>query len=256
MNSFTERLKKITGVVVVLLLQAGILLADDKPPLRVGVTLGLPPMVFKQNDQITGIEADFARALGKELGREVKFVELDWEDEIPTLLDGKIDIIMSSMSITTARQIRVAFCDPYMQTGQMALIRRESMYEYAFGFPVAPQGTIGVKKATTGDFLVQQEFPRSKRKEFSSGEDAAKALIKKRINVFVSDATLVWWLASEHEADGLTPVPTLLTNEQLAWAVRKSDTNLLASANTVMAKWQKDGTAMGIIKRWLPGFGK
>src|SRR5882757_559527 len=78
--------------------------ADDSlPPLRVGITPNLPPLAFKQNGKIVGIEADFAQQLGKELGREVKFVVLDWSDQIPDLLDGKIDIIMSGMTITKTR---------------------------------------------------------------------------------------------------------------------------------------------------------
>lgn len=226
--------------------------ADNLPPLRVGITPNLPPLAFKQNGKISGIEADFAQMLGKELGREVKFVQLDWEDQIPALLDGKTDIIMSGMTITKTRQFRVSFCSPYMLSGQMALVRRDDMHNYLLGFPMPPPGVIGVEKATTGDFLVQQELPRSERKTFSSGNDAAKALKKKKIDLFISDASTIWWLASENETDGLVAVPIQLTDEQLAWAVKKTDVELLNAANQALARWQKDGHATQVIKRWLP----
>jgi ABC-type amino acid transport substrate-binding protein len=227
---------------------------DALPPLRVGISPNLPPLIFKQDGKIAGIEADFARMLGKELGREVKFIELDWPDQIPTLLDGKIDIIMSGMTVTKARQFRVAFCAPYMRSGQMALVRRDDYHNYLLGFPMPPRGVIGVEKATTGDFLVQQEFPRSKRKTFSSGAEAASALKKEKIDLFISDASTIWWLASENEADGLVAVPIQLTDEQLAWAVNKSDAALLDAASKALGKWQQDGTANQLIKRWLPNF--
>ena len=226
--------------------------ADDVAPLKVGVSPVFPPVAYKEGGQIVGIEADFAHALGAELGRPVQFVELAWEDQIPALTDGRIDIIMSGMSITRARELRVAFSKPYLGIGQMPLVRREDASQYAFGFPSRTKAVMGVIKATTGDFLVQQEFPKNKRKDYDSGEDAAKALLKKRIDIFICDAPTIWWLAATHEADGLVPVSVLLTDESLAWGIRRSDTAFIDSVNQALDKLQKSGQAMKIIKHWLP----
>jgi ABC-type amino acid transport substrate-binding protein len=38
----------------------------------------------------------------------------------------------------------------------------------------------------------------------------------------------------------------------LAWAVRKSEPELLESVNSALEKFQKDGRATAIIKRWMP----
>jgi polar amino acid transport system substrate-binding protein len=229
-------------------------LAADPLPLKVGVTPIFPPVVYKENGKITGVEADFAKALGEALGRPVQFVEVKWEDQIPALADGRTDIIMSSMSITHTRELRIAFAKPYLIIGQMALVRREDASRYALGFPSRPAGTLGVLKATTGDFLVQQEFSGTKRKTYTTGEDAAKALVKKKIDLFICDAPTIWWLAGMHEADGLVAVPIFLTQEQLAWGVRRSDTDLLNSVNAALDKLQQSGRANEIIKHWIPLF--
>ena len=60
------------------------------PPLRVGVSPVFPPMVFKQQGQLVGIEVDLARAVGEQLGRAVTFVELPWEDQIEAVQDGTL----------------------------------------------------------------------------------------------------------------------------------------------------------------------
>jgi polar amino acid transport system substrate-binding protein len=199
-------------------------------------------------------EADFAQALGQELGRPVKLVEVKWEEQIPALVEGRTDIIMSGLSITRPRQLRVAFTKPYLSMGQSVLVRRVDADQYLLGFPTTPPGTIGVLKGTTGDFLVQQEFSRNKRKEFKSPLEAAKALEKKQIDLLICDSPIVCWLAGINEAEGLAALPVLLTEEWLAWAVRKSDTNLLASVNTALEKLQRDGRAATIVKRWMPLF--
>ena len=105
------------------------------PVLRVGVSPVFPPMVFKQGKELAGVEVDLARALGEKLGRKVTFVELPWEEQIEALSAGRIDIIMSSMSITTARRYVVDFSRPYLLVGQMTLVRREDEHQYLLGFP-------------------------------------------------------------------------------------------------------------------------
>ena len=223
---------------------------SKKPPLRVGVSPVFPPMVFKQGRQLTGIEVDLARALGEHLGREIVFVEVPWKDQIEKLNDNHTDIIMSSMSITSARQYVVSFSKPYFIIGQMALVRREDKIDYALGFPMNLKSPVGVIKATTGEFLVQRDFPKSKIKTYSSGDDAAQALIKKRVNLVITDSSLVWYLAGIHGGDGLSAVPYPLSEEQLGWAVRKGDDDLLTEVNAFVTKSMKDGTLLKVFRRW------
>ena len=229
--------------------------AESKPgssaPLRVGVSPVFPPMVFKQGKELAGVEVDLARALGESLGRKVVFVELDWKDQTEALIAGKTDIIMSCMSITTSRNAVMSFTRPYFKTGQMALVRREDRNKHLLGV-IAPTGTkVAVLKATTGDFLVQRDFPRVSRKTFANGEEAVRALMKGSVEMFITDSTLVWYLAGTHAADGLTPAPVLLTEETLACGVRRGNDDLLAAANDFIARSNQDGTLTKTFRRWM-----
>ena len=255
MNTATTWPSKI-GVAILLscLPSVSPLVAQERPSesasLRVGVSPVFPPMVFKQGKELAGVEVDLARALGEKAGRKVIFVELPWEDQIEALNAGRIDIIMSSMSITTARRYVIDFARPYLIVGQMTLVRREDQNRYALGFPITPAGTVGVLKATTGEFLVQRDFPKARRKVFNSAAEAAQALKRKKIDLFISDSTLVWNLAGMHAADGLAAVPLALSEEQLAWGIRKGDEKLLAAANEFIQKASQDGTLNRIFRRW------
>lgn len=224
--------------------------ATTNAPLRVGVSPVFPPMIFKQGKELKGVEVDLAKALGAQLNREIVFVEVPWQDQIDALNEGRTDIIMSSMSVTPARKYVVNFSKPYFLTGQMALVRREDKNNYALGFPYKLNGNVGVLKATTGEFLVQRDFPKSPIKSFTNSEDAAKALTKKKINLFITDSTLVWYLAGTHAEEGLTAVPIPLSEETLAWAMRKQDEALLASVNDFVVKGNQDGTLLKAFRRW------
>ena len=84
--------------------------------------------------------------------------------------------------------------------------------------------------------------------------DFARALAKKQIGLFISDSPTVWWLEGMNEETGLVAVPVMLSQENLAWALRKSDPGLLESVNRALDKMVNNGEAVAIIKRWIPHF--
>lgn len=237
---------------------------DDKPienllssnqvkTLRVGVATDLPPLIFKQNGQFTGIEADFARLLAEELNRKCLFVELQWEHLIPALMSDRVDIIMSGLSVTPSRRLRIDFTEPYLGFGQMILMRRDDINKYpALISILESESRIGVGRNTTGETFVQQNCPRARCVAYATVNDAAIDLMRRRIDFFVVDAPCVWWLASVHESDLIVYPSSPLTEEYLAWGVNRSNQDLLRDANRVMTKWKNDGTRDRIIKYWLP----
>src|SRR4051812_42117739 len=84
---------------------ANVRAADEPAPLRVGIAPNYPPLAFKEDGQLSGIEVDFAKRLGAALGRPVVLVETPWEDLPKALLEDKtIDVVMSGTSITEKRK--------------------------------------------------------------------------------------------------------------------------------------------------------
>ena len=221
--------------------------------LRVGINPTAPPLIFKQGLRTVGLEADLARALAQELGKTVRFIELGWNDLIPALLENRIDIIMSGMTITKAREVRITFTDPYLKAGQMALVLRENYHRYPSLSSIKMSSSrVGVEKGTTGEFFVQQEFLLARKLSFSTPKEGVQSLVEGRIDLFIHDAPVIWWMASEREAEGLTPLSFLLTQEKLAWGIRKEDRELLQSVNRFLEAWNNDGRLHKAIEYWMP----
>ena len=228
-------------------------LADPGPdPLRVGITPDYPPVVFKQDGQVVGIEADFARRLGERLGRPVRFVELSWDEQVSALLAGQTDIIMSGLSITPARQVRISFTQPYLKSGLLAMMRRGDAQRFASLTRIdARDVVVGAPRGTTADAFMQKRFSNARRIGLQSARDAPSLLMRHEIDVFIHDAPSVVWLVSENEAT-LTARWALLNQEQLAWGLRRGDQALLESANAALETWRQDGTLDEVLRYWLP----
>jgi len=224
--------------------------------LRIGVSPTAAPLVYKQAGQLVGVEIDLARQLAEFLGKTPRFVELPWKDQIPALLDGRTDIIMSGMSITETRKVRIAFSNPYFRTGQMALIRKNDKLKYRDGYYALLTQSLttrfGVVKETTGQYFVQRNFGRAKAiVAYQNAAKAVAALISGDVDVVIYDAPMILMLAAENQGRGVMPLPSLLTEEYLAWGMRKNDEKLLMSANDFLVRIQTDGRLDRILHRWI-----
>ncbi|MFT5699086.1 MAG: ABC-type amino acid transport substrate-binding protein [Desulforhopalus sp.] len=234
--------------------QTGNTASNSLAPLRVGVSTNMPPLVYKSGGRLQGLEIDFARQLGQHLNREVKFVEQSWDKQIPSLEAGKIDIIMSGMTITPKRAYRVSFAQPYMHSGQILLVRMNQARLYSSGIYslMGNKPKIGIIKNTTGDYFITKTINRADITRYSASEKAVAALINGEIDVFVHDAPVICYFAAKNEQARLTPILKLSNEEQLAWAVNKMDQKLLGEVNSFMTTASGNQVLHNTIKRWIP----
>jgi ABC-type amino acid transport substrate-binding protein len=224
--------------------------APHVEPLRVGISLNAPPYAFLRGDDFAGVEVDFARALAQQLGRPVQLVDMSWRDLIPALQSGRIDVIMSGMSVTRAREAAIGFTQPYLRSGLVPMVRREDAprrREAGKGFRCG--SGIGVSAGTTGERFVRERCPQDVVVYPSIG-DAIDELKQRRIDTVVTDAPIVIWYVSQDEAN-LAVVLDPLTSEDLAWGVRRGDQALRADLDGAIAVWRTDGTRARILGRWI-----
>lgn len=228
--------------------------SNSSAPLRVGISANMPPLVYKASGRLQGLEIDFANQLGQYLNRNLKFVELAWDKQIQSLEAGKIDIIMSGMTITPKRAYRVAFAKPYMRSGQMLLVRMEKAQLYSSGIYslMGNKPAIGTIENTTGDYFITQTINRANITRYKTSEKAVQALVKKEIDVFVHDAPVICHFAAQNEQSRLTPILQLSNEEQLGWAVNKMDQKLLQEVNGFLTEIDGNQIRQNTIKRWIP----
>jgi ABC-type amino acid transport substrate-binding protein len=225
---------------------------SPKTLLRVGVTPNYPPVIFKLQGKISGLEADFAILLGKTLQRDIQFIELPWNDQIQALLEGKVDIIMSGMTITEARKVRVDFSEPYLKSGLIALMRSGDASKYDSTKKVlGSMVVVGVVKGTTGEVFVRNNVRNPTVIAMREPWEAPGLLNNRRIDLFIHDAPSVVWMASENEAT-LKALLEPLNAEYLGWAIGRNNPTLLAQTNAALAEWKKNGTVKEVVKKWLP----
>lgn len=240
-----------------LLIIAGLMtfasLAMAAGTLRVGMSADYPPLHFKQDGRYMGIEADNAKAVGEILSRRVEIVQIPLDDLIPALQAGKVDVLMSGLSVTAERSQQLLFADSYLRVGQMAIMHKSKVGRYSQPWAIYREGVrVGVKSGSTGAAFAERELKDAVVRQYENTEQAFAALRSDEIDLYVHDAPTSWQLANGMENDDLISLYAPLTEEMLAWAVRKDDGALAADLNRALRLMRSNGTLQYILNRWIP----
>jgi len=225
-----------------------------QPVLRVGISTDARPMAFHDRGRIAGLEADFARGLAEYTHRKLVFIEIPWSEQIPALLAGKTDIIMSAMTVTRARDYQISFSKPYMVTGQIALVRLRDVGKFGDGLTdlLSPVIKVGTVKATTGDLLILRNKAKGTVLHFKDADHGVQALLDRTIDAFVYDLPMNFYLGAKYADKGLVPVTVPLSREYLAWGIRKNDRQLLLAANGYLKNLHDSDKLQQMIIYWVP----
>ena len=229
----------------------------DESILRIGVSTNYPPLIYKQGEDVIGVEADLARELAAYLGKKPVFVEVAWKDQIDHLIAGETDIIMAGMSVTEARLYKINFSKAYFKTGQMVLFVNKPILQHLDNFPALRAQVVsmrvGVVENTTGEVYVMENLSMARKVvRYKSSAAAVEALKGEKIHILVYDGVAVLMLEKTNQEYGFKKIPLFLTDEYLAWGVRKNDDALLQSANDFMDEIKGNGKLKDILSRWIP----
>jgi ABC-type amino acid transport substrate-binding protein len=96
--------------------------------LNVGVKFDVPPFGLNnpQTGEVEGFDVDLATYIAERLGVEPNFREATSDNRIPLLVDGTIDLILSTMTITEERDLEVDFSEPYYVANGDVLVPADS----------------------------------------------------------------------------------------------------------------------------------
>ena len=131
--------------------------------LVVGITGTQPPLNATTKDgKIIGFDADIAKLIAANMGVEAKFETMPFAKLLPALKDDKVDMILSSMTMTLERNLKVAFVGPYYVSGKGILTKGQtiSLLQDPAGLN-RPQFKIAALQNSTSKIFVEKSAPKA-----------------------------------------------------------------------------------------------
>ena len=250
-KSFSRVLVLLTVLVLTLGLLAGC--APKKADkLTVGMELAYPPFeTTAQDNTPTGISVDFAKALGEKLGREVVIENIAWSGLIPALETGKIDLIISSMTITEERQKTIDFSDPYAMSNLALLINKDSpVQSYA---DLAAEGRVlVVKKGSTGHIYAEKNLPAANYRVFDKESACILEVVQGKADAFTYDQLTIYRNHQDNlETTRVNLAPYSENVEYWGVGIKKGNDQLKADVNAFIAEYRKSGGFDKLAEKYL-----
>ena len=88
---------------------------NKKEVCRIGVDINYKPMFFKNENIYLGFEYDLIDLIFDETKYEYEIVEIDWQNKYSDLQEGKIDCIISGLSMDENRNLNIEFSESYFE---------------------------------------------------------------------------------------------------------------------------------------------
>ena len=198
-----------------------------------------------EGDDVVGIDADIARAIGEEMGMEVKIEDMAFDSIIPAVTSGKADFGAAGMTVTEDRKKNVDFTDTYATATQVIIVKEGSDIA---GPDDLTGKKIGVQLGTTGD-IYADDIEDAKVERYNKGFEAVQALTQDKIDAVVIDGEPAKEFVAE--ADGLKILDEAFTEEEYAIAVAKDNDDLLKKMNEALASLKESGKIDEIVAKYI-----
>ncbi|MCD4753144.1 MAG: transporter substrate-binding domain-containing protein [Anaerolineaceae bacterium] len=237
-------MKKVSIIIITIVIFALALSAcgpKETNELVVGMELAYPPFeTTDENGDPTGISVDMAYALGEYLERPVRIENMSFSGLIPALTTGKIDVIISSMTITEEREKTVNFSDPYAKA-QLSLLVNEDSPVQSFDDLKDSGRKLAVKNGTTGHLFALENLPEENIVVFDKETACVLEVSQGRADAFIYDALTIFRNAEQNDATRAVFTPFQEENEYWGMALNEEDTELLEEVNAFLAEFQAAG---------------
>ncbi len=200
----------------------------DSGSLRVGVSI-FPPWVMRAKDgDLVGSEIDMARRLAADMGVTPELGLYEWQQLIPALNAGDIDIIISGMGIKPNRALKVNFSRPYGDAGiGMAANTKLTNSFDSLDDMKKPATVIGVLAGTVSESVANRMFDRSTIKKFSTEDKLEQALLDGKVHAVIAANPLPKFLSLKYPDKVDEPLAKPLLSFKEGLAINKGDADFL-----------------------------
>jgi putative glutamine transport system substrate-binding protein len=210
--------------------------------LVVGVKYNVP--LFGQNNPITkrveGLDADLARAFAKALlGSEdkVELVEAISANRVPFLQEDKVDLVISTMTITDDRKKQIDMSDVYYLAGQRLLVPKGSPIKTVADLAGK---TVATAQGSTSEKQLMEQAPTCKPLLFKGYSECFEALKNGQADAMTTDDAILYGFVAT-APDKYEVVGPQFSSEPYGVGIKKGKPDLTAFVNSELAKMKTDG---------------
>jgi polar amino acid transport system substrate-binding protein len=227
-----------------------------KKELVVGTAADMVPLNMTTKDgQIIGLDADIAHYISGSMEVKLTLKAMPFNDLIPALEAGRIDMIISGMTITPLRNLRIAFVGPYFVSGKSILVKQAnigSMKELSQ--MNSPDKAFAALKGSTSQQFVERFLPKAKLLAVGDYEQGLALVKEDKAQAMVADFPFCQISVYRYPDANLATLTNPLNAEPLGIAIQANDLLLMNWLQNFINIMEKTGEMKLLFDKWFKEF--
>lgn len=221
--------------------------------LRVGVSGDMPPMnLVTRDNQVIGMDIDLATMIAQALGVTLRLERIDFAGLLPALEAGRIDLIVSNMTMTPERNLKAAIVGPYFISGKGLLTKQRSIAQSRRLADInRPELTLAALTGSTSEIVVRKGAPQTRVRTADTQEAAIQMVLDGQADAMIADFSICAVAVLRHPEAGLISVPAPITYEPIGIAAPKGDPHLVNWLGNLLHNLEQSGYLKGLREQWF-----
>jgi polar amino acid transport system substrate-binding protein len=221
--------------------------------LLVGISADQPPLHYKtKKGEIKGLDVDIATLMAEAMGVKLKIINIPFPELLPALERGELDMVISGLTITPQRNLKVAFVGPYFVSGKClltkkgtaaALEKKENFNKSSF--------SIAVLKSSTSKDLADKALPEAKQVITESLDESLDLLLQGRVDAVVADLPFCVISSFRYKDKGLETLQTPFNYEPFGIALPADDALYINWTQNFLNLLSNSGELKNLSKKWF-----
>jgi len=221
--------------------------------LVVGTAGNMPPMNMTTKDgDLIGFEIDLVKSIAMAMDVKYRFETMPFSELLSALQKGKVDMVLSQMTITPNRNLSVAFVGPYFISGKAFLTKIKTIAEATEASQLNSPGTKLVAiKGSTSQAFAEDLIPKATLWTAKDYDEAVKMVIDGEVHAMIADYPICVVSVFRYPEAELLSVVTPLTYEPIGIAVPAGDPLLVNWLENFLFGLEDTGMLDELQEKWF-----
>jgi putative glutamine transport system substrate-binding protein len=200
--------------------------------------------------KLEGFDVDMAKEITKRIDpkAKVEYTQITSGTRIPMLLNGNIDAIAATMTITPERAKVVDFSKSYFNAGQSLLVLKGSSVKSVADLNKSGMRVLAVQGSSSVD-NIKKVAPNATVVALQDYATALTALKAGQGDALTTDNGILYGMAAGQS--NLAVVGGTFTTEPYGIAMDKNNPKLVTAVNKAIDEMRADGTYDKVVKKWF-----
>lgn len=221
--------------------------------LVLGTSGNMPSMSMRAADgSASGFDVDLARLMADMMGVKLQVRVLPFAELIGALRSGEVDVVISNVTITPQRNLRVAFVGPYLTSGKCFVTKNEALAAGDGSKDLNSPGTrLTVLAGSTSEAFARELFPNATLLPVADYDAATDMVRNDSALGLLTDFPICLAALKNHPEAGFVSVFSRLTYEPIGIALPPDDAQFINWTENFLERLHETNAIEQLAGRWF-----